>query len=149
MDVKTVYDRQFKTIYMTAMIYLRNTYDAEDAVHDVFVKYMKKRVKFKDIEHERAWFIRTAINRCKDILKSSERKTVDIADFIDIIEAPDDEKALLSSILELPEKYREVIYAYYYEGYSVKEISSLFDIKESTIRTRLSVGREKLREGEI
>ena len=48
-------------------------------------------------------------------------------------------------ILQLPEKYSEILYLYYYEGYKAKEISKLLHINESTIQTRLSDGRKKLK----
>ena len=52
---------------------------------------------------------------------------------------------LYSAVRRLPQIYRIIIHLYYYEGYSVKEISSILQIKESTVQTRLMRGREKLK----
>lgn len=53
---------------------------------------------------------------------------------------------LFYAVMELPVKYRTVIHLFYYEGYTVKEIAGLLEEKVTTITTRLSRGRERLRE---
>ena len=59
---------------------------------------------------------------------------------------PDDNKReVIKQVMNLPQKYRDVIYLYYYEGYSSSEIAGLLSEKESTIRTRLKRGRERLK----
>lgn len=51
---------------------------------------------------------------------------------------------ILEKVLELPDKYRIVIHLYYYEEYSVREISEITGAKESTVQTRLQRGRKLL-----
>lgn len=53
---------------------------------------------------------------------------------------------MLEMVMELPVKYRDVLYLYYYEEYSVREIGSMLERKESTIQSQLSAGRKKLRQ---
>ena len=53
---------------------------------------------------------------------------------------------ILSAVQALPAKYSAVIHLYYYEGYSIKEISKLLQIPLPTVGTRLSRGRERLRQ---
>ena len=48
-------------------------------------------------------------------------------------------------ILTMPGKYKEVLYLYYYEGYSVRELASILNQKESTLQTRLATGRKMLK----
>ena len=48
--------------------------------------------------------------------------------------------------MSLPEKYRIVIYMYYYEGYSTKEISKLIGKNYVTVRSNLSRARSKLKD---
>lgn len=144
MDVKEIFSRQFKHVYTTAIMYMKNPDDAEDIAQDVFVKYIRKRIKFKDEAHEKAWFIKVTVNRCKDVLRSYYRKNVELGEIPEGI-VNDNDNAVLHALMSLPEKYREVLYAYYYEGYSTKEISRLLKRNESTIRTQMSVGRERLK----
>ena len=53
---------------------------------------------------------------------------------------------LFRAVLVLPGKYRLPLYLYYYEGYSVKEVGELLDLKPSTVQTRLARARTKLKE---
>ena len=69
--------------------------------------------------------------------------TLDAAEHVP---APEPEEGSLTAALELlPPKYRTVLYLYYYEGYSAKEIAALLGEKPATIFTRLDRGRQKLR----
>ena len=51
------------------------------------------------------------------------------------------------ALQSLPEKYRVVLYLYYYEGYPLKELSILLGRGISTLQTRLATGRKLLKEG--
>ena len=53
---------------------------------------------------------------------------------------------VLDAVMALPGKYREAIYLFYYEGYSVKEIGQLTGRSEAAVSAHLSRGRKKLRE---
>ena len=53
---------------------------------------------------------------------------------------------LFLAVMQLERKYRIVVVLYYYEGYSIKEISKLLQIPLPTVGTRLSRGRERLRQ---
>ena len=55
------------------------------------------------------------------------------------------ERNRLAALDLLPPKYRTVIYLYYYEGYSAREIAALLGEKPATVFTRLDRGRQKLR----
>ena len=143
-----MYQRNVNRVYKLCYIYLKNAVDAEDAVQSVFLKLLKSNVHFNDYEHEKAWFITTTKNCCKDILKSWwKRKRVDFETLPDIASGDDDnqEKEIISKLLALPEKYRTVLSLYYLEDYSVKEIAILLGRNESTIRSQLQRGRKKLK----
>ena len=144
MDLQDVFNRQFELVYRVAMIYTKNAADAEGAAQSVFLKLIEKKVEFTDENHEKAWFITATRNHCKDMLRSFWRREVDLGE---IPEQPDSssQSTALSVMMNLPPKYREVLYMYYYEGYSVREISKILHRKESTVQTQLSAGREKLK----
>lgn len=124
-----------------------NKSDSEDAVSETFVRLIKNGNKFESDEHIKAWLIVTAMNVCKTTLRHWTNQRRD--DSKEITEIPDtvSEKnyELLKNILELPEKYKTVIYMYYYEGFSISEISDFLNITESAVRSRLSRGREMLK----
>ena len=127
---------------------MKNAVDAEDAVQSVFLKLLQANVAFENPEHEMAWFITTAKNHCKDIFKSWwKRQRVDFDTLPERFSREEDSPAeeIIAKLLALPEKYRVVLYLYYLEEYSVKEISMVLERRESTIRSQLQRGREKLK----
>jgi len=137
-------------VYRVCRTYLRNTADTEDAAQDVFLKVLAKPPEFKSEEHEKAWLIRVAINRCKDLLKSSWSKRLDM-ESIPEPAAPDSSPeevydSTLELVMALPENLRSCIYLYYYEGYSALEIAKFMGKPHSTVRNYLSDARKALRE---
>lgn len=145
------YQRQKDMIYKLAWAYCRDKYQADDVFQEVFFRYLKYHPKFKTSEHEKAWFIRTTINVCKNLLKNKwNRDMVQLQEW-------DEEQAfrkgtgdafeeLKEAVLDLPEKYRVPIHLYYYEEYSVREIAQFLHRSESTVQTQLQRGREKIRQ---
>ena len=143
-----MYQRNVNRVYRLSYIYLKNTVDAEDAVQSVFLKLLQSNIYFNDHEHEKAWFTTTTKNHCKDILKSWwRRQRIDFETLPDVVSNDEDkqEKEIITKLLALPEKYRVVMHFYCIEGYSIKEISILLERNESTIRSQLQRGREKLK----
>lgn len=128
-------------------IHLKNRYDSEDVFQNVYMKYLLHEGSFDSIEHEKAWFARVTINACTDWLRYlSRRKWVPLEVVDEEKENLNDSSAeLLETVLTLPEKYRNVIYLYYYEEYSAVEIAQILDKKENTIYTWLFRAKEILR----
>ncbi len=69
LDPERLVDAYADTILRVSYTYLHSTADAEDICQDVFAKMLEQPRTFRSAEHERAWVIRTAINRCKDYLR--------------------------------------------------------------------------------
>lgn len=137
-----------KAMLNAAYSLLKSIPDAEDAVQEAFLKYIRKRPVFNSAEHERAWLIRVTINIAKNILKSSERKNLSVREDIlynQIDESQNTTNEVLECVLNLEEKYRIIIHLYYYEEYSLKEIASILHLPLATVGTRLSRGRNILK----
>lgn len=137
-----IYNRNVDTVYRVCYMYMKNKYDTEDMVQTTFLKFLKSNPLFENRNHEKAWFIVTASNTCKNHFfswhfKNIENKEIEIAD-----KQNNDE--VLEAVQSLSNKYKTVIYLYYYEGYNTAEISKLLNINESTIRTHLLKGRRYL-----
>lgn len=147
-ELAEMYQRNVNRVYKLCYIYLKNAVDAEDAVQSVFLKLLQTDVCFNDDEHEKAWLIITTRNYCKDMFKSWwKRQRVDFETLPEIASRDEDmqEKEIIAKLLALPEKYRVVLHLYYLEDYSVKEIAEILGNNESTIRSQLQRGREKLK----
>lgn len=123
---------------------LYNKSESEDVVQDTFLQYIKSRKKFEGEEHLKAWLIRITINNCKNRNKLARfRKEVPIEN-LDFAFTPEEEK-VMSELYQLDAKYKNVLYLYYYEGFSLKEISSILNKSVSTIGCWLQRGRKKLK----
>lgn len=145
------YDRYSNTIFRICIINLKNIADAEDVTQEVFLKLMYQASEFVDLDHEKRWIIRVTINLCKDRLKSFWNKNRNsIEDYQELysekyLDLDNHNSEILQNIMELPVKYKEVIHLYYYEGYSIKEISHILNCGESTVKMRMKRGRESLK----
>lgn len=143
--IATLLDEYADMVVRIAYQNLRNNMDAEDVCQDVFVKLVEKDRVFESDEHIKAWLIRVTINRCKDYLKSGwfRKKAEYIGNEYAYIQAGN---SVLEEVMNLPIKYRNVIYLHYYEGYSVEEIGNILNKNKNTVKTWLKRGRSELKE---
>lgn len=136
------------SIFRAAFSICRNPEDAEDVVQESFLQYMETSRQFESEEHIKAWLLTVAVNKAKDISKAFwHRNRTSLEDYMAGLPFPElEDRTLVESVLALPAPYRIVIYLYYYEDYSVGEISEIVHAPVNTVKTRLSRGRAKLKE---
>lgn len=141
------YDKYADMLYRIAFIYTGSCQESEDIVQEVFIKFLNKQLSFKDSNHEKAWLIRVIANQSKDYLKSSRHSNMPLNDEIIWGKNCDDDKRLdvQAAILSLDDKYKTIIYLYYYEDCSVNEIASVLRLSKSAVKMRLSRAREQLK----
>lgn len=148
-EFRELYDRQINRVYRLALLLLGSVADAEDVAQTVFLKIWEKNPKFRDADHETAWVLTTTRNQCRDLQKSYYRKhrtAIEDAPEKAVSFVSDADNEIWQALQSLPEKYRVVLYLYYYEGYPVKELSILLSRRESTLQTQLATGRKLLKE---
>lgn len=118
--------------------------DTEDIFQTVFLKYALSSVAFENKEHEKAWFIRVTMNACRDLLKSFFRsRTVPLDELADQERyISSDNREVLEAVLSLREKYRDVVYLHYYEGYTAPLRSEKFLGKRQILFIRFLHGQE-------
>ena len=140
-------DRYADLVRRVCMIHLKNHADTEDIFQTVFLKYVTGTTEFESEEHEKAWFIRVTINACKDLLRSFFRsRTVSLDDLLEQPDqVPEDHREVLEAVLALPDKYRDVVYLHYYEGYTAPEIGTILLKNPNTVYTLLTRARDELR----
>lgn len=142
--IREVLDRYSDMLIRIAYNNLKNQSDAEDIAQEAFLKLIKLRPGFESNEHEKAWLIRVTINLCKNHLKTAWfRKTVAIND--NIYSFSKEENEILEVVMELPVKFRNVIYLHYYEDYSIKQIADILEKNENTICSWLFRARKVLK----
>ncbi|MEH7254609.1 sigma-70 family RNA polymerase sigma factor [Neobacillus niacini] len=138
--------------------YVNNRTIAEDLTQDIFVKCYKSLHTYSGKSKLRTWLWRIAINHCKDFHRSWYNRNVRIAgeelpnngtkrELVEqaVIQKEDDNE-LITAIMTLPIKYREVIYLFYYEELPLKEIALVIDAGVNTVKTRLRRAKELLKE---
>ena len=146
--VENAVNRYGDMLYRICLLTLGNETDSEDAVQETFIKYMTKAPDFSDSEHEKAWLIKTALNKCRDMLRF--RKHFDQSDsYEEIISAYTDDREsthILDALMLVPEKFRKVIILHYIEGYRVNEVAEIIGKSQSAVKMRLQKGRRLLEE---
>lgn len=137
-----------ESVWATALCCVRNVSDADDVTQDVFLALFTYTGSFAGDEHVKAWLLRCAINRSRDILRSHWYKFSEPLSAAEEIPAPESDggNSLLPYIMKLGRKQRITLYMHYYEGYTVKEIAGMLGIKESAVKLRLVRGRKQLGE---
>ncbi|MBQ8922394.1 MAG: RNA polymerase sigma factor [Oscillospiraceae bacterium] len=144
----------YNTLLRIAVQHTGNTAEAEDIVQDTFLKLLESGKQFCDHGHAKAFLIRAAVNRCFDYLKSARRKrNISLTDAEEHTLPPDsggfqseETLAVLEAMQRLRPEYRNVIYLYYYEEYSVKEIASILRRSSNTVSSWLTRARKQLKE---
>lgn len=144
-----MYEQHVDMVYRLCYSYLKTQNDAEDATQSIFMKLITHTKPFGSEGHEKAWLITTTKNHCKDVLKSAYRKRTDLDIPEDIASEdtpPTEDAEVKQALMNLPDRYKDSVYLYYYEGYKTDEIASLINKPASTVRNYLSEARALLRE---
>ena len=144
-----LYNQFADDVLRVSYFYLGDRQRAEDVCQDVFVRLL---TRAPDIQpgHEKAWLLKVALNRCRDLWRAAWVKRVVLGSPFDSIPAPDDidfrsEKAdLMEAVANLSPSFKEVILLHYYQGFGIAEIAAMLDLPEGTISSRLSRARKKL-----
>lgn len=131
-------------IYRIALQNLKNPDDASDIFQEVCISLLTKNAPLYDDVHIKNWLIRVTINKCKNFRKSvwNTRTEPLTPDFNG--QGKDDVSAL-ELIFSLPINYRNVVYLYYFEQYTVPEIAKILDKSKNTVNSQLQRARKKLR----
>ena len=146
--IRYVLETYSDTVIRLCYTYVRNRHDAQDIAEDVFCELIRSRPALESAEHEKAWLLRVAVNKCKNHLKSARvRLTVPLEEYDqgDTVPPPGEGGDVREAVLELPEKYRTVIHLYYYEGLSLQEIARIRKTTVATVGTQLARGRSLLK----
>lgn len=145
--ITEAYYRHVASVYRVCYSFMKNKPEAEDMVQETFLRLLTSGQTFENNRHEKAWLIVTASNLCKDTLKKWWRKHEDLDDYANILPAADPkEDTVVEAVLNLPPKYKTVVYLYYYEGYATAEIARYLKSPEATVRSRLSRARSILKD---
>lgn len=144
-DIEATVSTYSKMLFKLCFTLLSNNEDAEDAVSDVFCKYISSNVCFESEDHKKAWLLRVAANICKNMLKFHKiRRHISLEDAEGYLKS-EDELSIFNQLFDLPVKYRVMLHLYYVEGYKTAEIAQMLKISPSAARKRLQYARDMLK----
>ncbi|MCR4780306.1 MAG: sigma-70 family RNA polymerase sigma factor [Ruminiclostridium sp.] len=137
------------TVYGIALSHTGSKADADDVFQETFLAFHSSAKVFHDDEHIKAWLIRTAVNMSRRAVCGKHRRAEELDENMPggrFEFAADEQNDIADAIRALPEKYRAVIWLHYFEDMPVKDIAKALGARESTIRSQLMRGRERLKE---
>lgn len=141
-DIESIFDLYKDDVYRLALSFTRSPQEAEDVCQTVFLKLMESRVA---PGKERAWLMQVTANQCRSLLRSAWwRRTAPLEECAHTAQTRED--SVLPALLSLPPQYRVVLYLHYYECMSSAEIGKLLRISQTAVTTRLSRGRQLLKD---
>lgn len=147
-SVQELFEKYQDNLYIIAFNVCKNAEDAKDVVQDTFIQYYSAKKEFDNEQHIRAWLIRVAINKAKNMNRTFWRKNkMSLEDYMETLtfETPESGE-LFEAAMNLPEKYRIVIHLFYFEDYTIHEIAKILKLSEGNVKVRLSRARSLLRE---
>ena len=144
----------YNTLLRIAVQHTGNRPEAEDIVQETFLRLLESGKQFTDGEHAKAFLIRAVINRSRDYLKSARhRQNIPLTDAAAAGIPAEGEgipggevRAVLDAVRRLRPEYRDVIYLYYYEEYTIKEIAEILRKSSNTVSSWLTRAKKQLKE---
>ena len=132
-------------------LYLKDADLAQDAVQETFIRAYRHLNDYRGESSEKTWLTTIAMNVSRDMLRTAwfrhQSRSTDIDTLPEqpaVFEFPDN--TVLTEVMRLPAKYREVILLRYYEGLKLKEVASALGLSDGRVRSRLNKANELLRD---
>lgn len=133
-------------LYRLAYGILHNRADAEDVVSESVLKAYEKLHTLRKSECFRAWIMQITVNEAKRVYTKNKRSTLleNVEEYMPAFE--DEYHELWDVVMTLDIVYRETVILYFYEQFSIKEISGILHVPEGTVKSRLSRAKKQLKE---
>lgn len=150
-DISLLVKRHGDTLLRFCYLYLGDLQLAEDAVQETYLKAYRNWHTFRGESSERTWLTAIALNCCRSLTRKpwfrQENRAVAL-DKLPEASVPFDpvDDTVITEVMKLPAKYREVILLHYYQGLKLREIAGMMSLPEATLSTRLKRARAKLKE---
>lgn len=150
-NLEELYARHSASVFRVCLRYTRNEEDAEDLVHEVFMKVQAHLGTFQGRSSVYTWIYRVAVNECLGWIRQRKRR----GSAVELIEALEPEAGEEAEALDarlLAEKLigwtdartKEILFMAYLEGLKQEEIARVLNISRRAVSKRLTVFREKV-----
>jgi RNA polymerase sigma-70 factor (ECF subfamily) len=148
MTYENIVEKFSDTVTRICMIKCKNYHNAEDCYQNVMLKLYQNidTISQLDDESTKKWLIKVALNECTNLYRKLILHRTESLDELIVADGNHfKDRELLNMVLKLPQKYKDVIYLYYYEEYSINEIAEMLGCPQATVKTRLRRGRDRLK----
>lgn len=141
---------QHQMLYRTAMMITKKHHDSMDAVSETILSCWENIPKLKNKSYFKTWMTRILINKCNDILRernkyiSFEQQFESQADTVKEYDL-DTSLDIESTMYKMCENDRLILCLFYFDDFSVRQISQTLSISESAVKTRLSRSRQSFK----
>jgi RNA polymerase sigma factor (sigma-70 family) len=144
-------------VFSLAFKMTKNREDAEEVSQDTFIKAFKNLKKFKGDSKFSTWLYRIAYHACLDAIKKNKKHTtlleinevtynqiVSVDTILQGIERKERAKIMDECLFKLPEDERSLIWMFYFDELSLKEIIAVTEISEANLKVKLHRARKRL-----
>ena len=150
-------DNYKNMVFSLAFKMTKNREEAEEISQDTFVKAFKNLHKFKGDSKFSTWLYRIAYHACLDAIKKNKNhnnsveineitynqiKSVD--DILQGIERKERAKVMNDCLLKMPEEERSILWMFYFDELSLKEIIEVTNLSEANLKVKLYRARKGL-----
>lgn len=155
-------EREFETrlvesstlAFRVAFSVLRHRQDAEDVAQEAFTRAYRGFRQLRDRNRFRSWLVRTTWRLALDFQRGSRRRlaresvveATTEADAAETVLQRERARRLWAAIDALPEKLRVVVVLANMQEHDVAEVAVLLDVPEGTVKSRLFLARQRLKE---
>ena len=149
-EIERLMEQYGSSLLRMCALYLKDADLAQDAVQETFIRAYRHLDNYRGESSEKTWLITICVNTCRDMLRSAWFRHQSRIDLDSLPERPADfdfpDNTVLTEVMQLPAKYREVILLRYYEGLKLKEIASALGLSDGRVRSRLNKANGILRD---
>lgn len=141
-----------KPLLNICYIYLRDHGLAEDAVQETFLKAFRGMDAFRGESQEKTWLTKIAVNTCRDMRRSAwfthvnRRVTPEELPIAAPSNGRQEAIDLADAIMQLADKYKEVILLHYYQEMTMTEIAAVIGVTPSMVSRRIKKAHARLHE---
>ncbi len=138
-------------LYKTGMAILKNDDDVCDAIQETLLSAYKNFSSLKEKQYFSTWITRILINKCYDIIKKNKKvaylnEQMEVEANESYYDRYKEDSTVERVLSQLSQELKLVTVLYYYDEFSINEISEMLNIPEGTVKSRLARARDKMYE---
>ena len=147
---RELYQQTSGVVYGFAMSILRNKHDAEDVMHDAFIKIYSSAVTYRPSGNPMAWILTIVRNLCLNKIRAG-KVCEDLSEYYDLAGSSNDSENMLDrmvletamSVLDAEE--RQIVILHAMTGFKHREIAEVLDLPTGTVLSKYNRALKKMR----